>query len=53
MARHPGRLHRGLLGESIWSRQRETVDAVPFKKRIAVPVGFGVGKTWIAGRLVA
>ncbi|WFB83764.1 MULTISPECIES: hypothetical protein [Streptomyces] len=42
-----------VLGESIWSRQRDIVDAVPFKKRIAVPAGFGVGKTWIAGRLVA
>ncbi|MFJ4988801.1 hypothetical protein ACIP9H_33995 [Streptomyces sp. NPDC088732] len=42
-----------VLGESIWSRQRDIVDAVPFHKRIAVPAGFGVGKTWIAGRLVA
>ncbi|NML55118.1 hypothetical protein HHL19_35685 [Streptomyces sp. R302] len=42
-----------VLGESIWSRQREIVDAVPFHKRTAVPAGFGVGKTWIAGRLVA
>ncbi|MFC9534414.1 hypothetical protein ACFT38_28295 [Streptomyces sp. NPDC056975] len=42
-----------VLGESIWGKQREIVDAVPFHKRIAVPVGFGVGKTWIAGRLVA
>lgn len=42
-----------VLGESIWGKQREIVDAVPFHKRIAVPAGFGVGKTWIAGRLVA
>ncbi|SEE82324.1 hypothetical protein SAMN05216483_6660 [Streptomyces sp. 2131.1] len=42
-----------VLGESIWSRQREIVDAIPFNKRIAVPAGFGVGKTWIAGRAVA
>ncbi|WP_404949058.1 hypothetical protein HFP70_35335 [Streptomyces sp. ARC14] len=42
-----------VLGESIWSKQREIVDAVPVHKRIAVPAGFGVGKTWIAGRLVA
>ncbi|MFE1296581.1 hypothetical protein [Streptomyces sp. NPDC058731] len=34
-----------VLGESIWSRQREIVDATPFKKRIAVPAGLGVGKT--------
>lgn len=42
-----------VLGESIWSKQRDIVDAVPSHKRIAVPAGFGVGKTWIAGRLVA
>ncbi|MGX1907666.1 hypothetical protein ACWIID_02200 [Streptomyces phaeochromogenes] len=42
-----------VLGESVWGKQREIVDAVPFHKRIAVPAGFGVGKTWIAGRLVA
>ncbi|MFF8399858.1 hypothetical protein [Streptomyces sp. NPDC016172] len=42
-----------VLGESIWGKQREIVDAVPFHKRIAVPAGFGVGKTWIAGRLCA
>lgn len=45
---------RAELGDGgIWSRQREIVDAVPGHKRIAVPAGFGVGKTWIAGRLVA
>ncbi|MFJ4342617.1 hypothetical protein [Streptomyces sp. NPDC088915] len=42
-----------VLGESIWSKQRAIVDAVPHYKRIAVPAGFGVGKTWIAARLVA
>ncbi|MFJ4880152.1 hypothetical protein ACIP93_33760 [Streptomyces sp. NPDC088745] len=42
-----------VLGESIWSRQREIVDAVPHHTRTAVPAGFGVGKTWIAARLVA
>ncbi|MER5482568.1 hypothetical protein ABT024_05040 [Streptomyces sp. NPDC002812] len=42
-----------VLGESIWSKQRDIVDAVPFNKRVACPAGFGVGKTWIAGRLVA
>ena len=42
-----------VLGESIWSKQRAIVDAVPGHRRVAVPAGFGVGKTWIAGRLVA
>ncbi|MEU0857495.1 hypothetical protein ABZ352_18930 [Streptomyces griseofuscus] len=42
-----------VLGESIWSKQRDIVDAVPKYKRTMVPAGFGVGKTFIAGRLVA
>lgn len=42
-----------VLGESIWSKQREIVDAVPTHKRVMVPAGFGVGKTFIAGRLAA
>jgi hypothetical protein len=42
-----------VLGESIWSKQREIVDAVPHYTRVMVPAGFGVGKTYIAGRLAA
>ncbi|MFD9248296.1 hypothetical protein [Streptomyces bottropensis] len=42
-----------VLGESIWSKQQQIVDAVPKYKRTFVPAGFGVGKTFIAGRLVA
>lgn len=42
-----------VLGETIWSKQREIVDSVLHHKRVAVPAGFGVGKTWIAGRLTA
>ncbi|MYX26801.1 hypothetical protein GTY75_08985 [Streptomyces sp. SID8381] len=41
------------LGETIWSKQRQIVDSVLTAKRIAVPAGFGVGKTWIAARLCA
>lgn len=40
-----------VLGESIWSKQRDIVDAVPHHTRTMVPAGFGVGKTYIAGRL--
>jgi hypothetical protein len=40
-----------VLGESIWSKQRDIVDAVPKYTRVMVPAGFGVGKTYIAGRL--
>ncbi|NEA53548.1 hypothetical protein G3I60_05105 [Streptomyces sp. SID13666] len=42
-----------VLSETIWSRQREIVDAIPTHKRTVVPAGFGVGKTWVAARLVA
>jgi hypothetical protein len=41
-----------VLGEAIWSKQREVLDSVVTAKRTAVPAGFGVGKTWLAGRLV-
>jgi hypothetical protein len=41
-----------VLGEAIWSKQREVLDSVVHNKRTAVPAGFGVGKTWLAGRLV-
>lgn len=49
----PSAFIEDVLGESIWSKQREIVDAIPKHKRTMVPAGFGVGKTWIAGRLVA
>lgn len=41
-----------VIGETIWSKQREVLDAVVRHTRTAVPAGFGVGKTWLAGRLV-
>lgn len=39
-----------ILGETIWSRQREILAALATHKRIAVPAGFGVGKTHLAAR---
>ncbi|OVZ99555.1 hypothetical protein B9W64_37825 [Streptomyces sp. CS159] len=39
-----------VLGESIWSKQRAVLDAVADHKRVAVPAGFGVGKTHLAAR---
>jgi hypothetical protein len=39
-----------VLGESIWSLQREVLDALVDHKRVAVPAGFGVGKTHLAAR---
>lgn len=42
-----------VLGETIWSKQKDIIDAIPKHKRVMVPAGMGVGKTFIAGRLVA
>ncbi|GGR54174.1 hypothetical protein GCM10015536_69320 [Streptomyces griseomycini] len=39
-----------VLGESIWSLQRDVLDAIVTHKRVAVPAGFGVGKTHLAAR---
>ncbi|MGW0033011.1 hypothetical protein ACWDXD_24740 [Streptomyces sp. NPDC003314] len=39
-----------VLGESIWSKQRDVLDAIVTHKRVAVPAGFGVGKTHLAAR---
>lgn len=42
-----------ILGETLWSRQREVLAAIPTTKRLIVPAGFGVGKTFLAGRAAA
>ncbi len=42
-----------VVGETVWGRQRAFLDAIVTHKRVVVPAGFGVGKTWGAGRLVA
>lgn len=39
-----------VLGESLWSRQRDVLAAIRTHKRVAVPAGFGVGKTHLAAR---
>ncbi|WP_431959358.1 hypothetical protein [Actinacidiphila sp. bgisy160] len=49
----PSGFTEDVLGESIWSKQREVLDSVTRHTRTMVPAGFGVGKTWLAGRLVA
>lgn len=41
-----------VLGETMWSKQREVMAALPGHKRIAVPAGFGLGKTHLAARAV-
>jgi hypothetical protein len=42
-----------VLRESLWSKQREVLDAIPRFMRVAVPAGFGLGKTHLAARAVA
>lgn len=44
-----------VLGETQWGLQRDVTNSValPGVNRVIVPAGFGVGKTFLAGRLVA
>lgn len=42
-----------VLGETLWSRQREILAALGTHRRVAVPSGFGTGKTYLAARAVA
>jgi len=42
-----------VIGETVWSRQRMAIDAITSNTIVVVPAGFGVGKTWVAGRLTA
>lgn len=44
-----------VLGETVWSRQAMILDAMAQEgiERAIIPAGFGVGKTYIAGRLTA
>lgn len=42
-----------VLGETLWSKQREMLTALLTHRRVAVPAGFGVGKTHLAARAVA
>lgn len=41
---------RMVIGESVWSKQRAVLEAIPQSKRIAVPSAFGTGKTHLAAR---
>ncbi|MEU4703350.1 hypothetical protein [Nonomuraea dietziae] len=42
-----------VLGESLWSKQREILHAITTHKTVAVPAGFGLGKTHLSARAVA
>lgn len=39
-----------VLGETVWTKQREVLEAIPKHKRVAVPSAFGTGKTHLAAR---
>lgn len=41
------------LGEHLWSRQEDVLDALADHRRVAVPAGHAVGKSWLAARAVA
>lgn len=44
---------RRMLGEHVWSKQTEILDAVLTHRKVAVPACHGPGKSWTAGRAVA
>lgn len=46
----PAGFTEDVLGETTWSKQREILSALPEHKIVAVPAGYGVGKTHIAAR---
>lgn len=48
----PSGFTEDVLGETIWSKQRQILDQVPRATRTMVPAGFGVGKTHLAARSV-
>lgn len=39
-----------VIGETVWTKQREVLEAIPLHKRVAVPSAFGTGKTHLAAR---
>lgn len=43
-----------ILGETIWSKQRDVLNALvlPNVKRVIVPAGFGLGKTHVAAKAI-
>lgn len=41
------------LGEHLWSRQREIAEALRIHRRVAVPSCHGVGKSFLASRIVS
>lgn len=50
---NPAGFVEDILGEELWSKQREIIEAVRDYQQVAVPSCFGAGKSWIAARVVA
>src|SRR5689334_4681109 len=44
---------QGVLGEHVWSKQREIAEAVRDHRKVAVPSCHEAGKSWLASRIVA
>ncbi|WP_344923116.1 hypothetical protein [Streptosporangium oxazolinicum] len=42
-----------VLGEALWSKQRQILHGITTHKTVAVPAGFGLGKTHLSARAVA
>jgi hypothetical protein len=49
----PSRFVQTVLGEHLWSKQREIADAVAVHRRVAVQSAHDVGKSFLAARVVA
>jgi hypothetical protein len=49
----PARFVAKILGEHLWSKQREIVEAVAQHRRVAVQSCHDVGKSYVAARIVA
>lgn len=48
----PGGFVQQVLGESLWSKSRELLAAIPRHERVAVPSCFSSSKTWSVSRTV-
>ncbi len=49
----PVRFIRARLGEFVWSKQAEIAEAIVAHRRVAVQSCHGIGKSWLAARIVA
>lgn len=49
----PSEFIEDILGETLWSKQRQIIESVRDNHATAVPSCFGAGKSWIAARVVA